>query len=74
MKNKIDDLIFEINMVWYNFRDHVLNDLARWCIKHCYTDFSTIVMAMNCMTDMELQRATDDLIAWRKNHPHEKLF
>jgi hypothetical protein len=74
MKNKIDDLIYEIDMAWYNFRDYVLNGLARWCIKHSYTDYPTIAAAMECMTDTELRMAVDDLIAWREKHPNEKLY
>lgn len=74
MKNKIDDLIYEIDMAWFNLRNRILNSLARWCIKHSYTDYPTIVAAMECMTDTELRMAVDDLIAWHKNHSNEKLF
>jgi hypothetical protein len=73
MKNKIDDLIYEIDMMWFHVRNRALNSLARWCIKHSYTDYPTIIAAMECMTDTELRMAVDDLIAWHKNHSNEKL-
>lgn len=28
-------------MIWYDFRDWLLNNLAVWCIKHCH-NWSTI--------------------------------
>ena len=74
MKNKLDDLIYEIDMMWFHVRNRALNSLARWCIKHSYTDYPTIVAAMDCMTNLELQMATNDFIAWREKHPNEKLY
>jgi hypothetical protein len=74
MKNKIDDLIYEFDMAWYDFRDTIMNRLARWCMAHCCPDYFTILRAMSRLTDCELQRNVNDIIAWRKEHPEKNFW
>ena len=74
MTEKIEEMIYWVDMGWYNLRDRFLNRIARWCMLHAHPEYPTILTAVRTMTDPDLHNMADRVTAWRARHPDKNYW